>query len=139
MKSTRALYQIPEWRFSACRTKHPVATARRLRNVSLEASEKELRRKRRRLPNALSFMDVRIRHQWSDVAQFCCPLNRSLGEQESTMLRHALICLVIALLASVLGIFGLSGGAMEAVGALFFVFLVLLVISLIGGRRGLSL
>jgi uncharacterized membrane protein YtjA (UPF0391 family) len=52
------------------------------------------------------------------------------------MLRWALICLVIALIASALGMFGLEGAAMEAARILFFVFLVLFVVSLIMGRRG---
>jgi uncharacterized membrane protein YtjA (UPF0391 family) len=59
-------------------------------------------------------------------------------EQESTMLRYAIIFLVIALLASVFGMFGLSGFAMEAARILFFVFLVLLIISLITGRRSVG-
>ena len=43
------------------------------------------------------------------------------------MLRWALICLVIALIASALGMYGLEGAAMEAARILFFVFLVLFV------------
>lgn len=51
------------------------------------------------------------------------------------MLRWALICLVIALIASALGMYSLEGTAMEAARILFFVFLVLVVVSLITGRR----
>jgi uncharacterized membrane protein YtjA (UPF0391 family) len=60
------------------------------------------------------------------------PTSRSLS-----MLRYALIFLVIALLASAFGMFGLSGVAMEAARILFFVFLVMLIISVISGRRGI--
>jgi uncharacterized membrane protein YtjA (UPF0391 family) len=59
-------------------------------------------------------------------------------EQESTMLRYAIIFLVIALLASVFGMFGLSGVAMEAARILFFVFLILLIVSVITGRRSVG-
>jgi uncharacterized membrane protein YtjA (UPF0391 family) len=51
------------------------------------------------------------------------------------MLRWALICLVIALLASVFGMYNLEGTAMEAARILFFVFLVLIIVGFITGRR----
>jgi len=73
------------------------------------------------------------------VDNFSYLLYRSSIEQEISMLRYALIFLVIALLASAFGMFGLSGVAMQAARILFFVFLVLLVISLISGRRGTGL
>jgi uncharacterized membrane protein YtjA (UPF0391 family) len=63
-------------------------------------------------------------------------LNRSHVEQELSMLRYAIICLVIALVASALGMWSLSGTAMEAARILFFVFLVLFVVSVLRGRRG---
>jgi uncharacterized membrane protein YtjA (UPF0391 family) len=55
--------------------------------------------------------------------------------KERTMLRWALICLVIALIAGALGLFGLEGAAMQAARILFFVFIVLFIISLVMGRR----
>ncbi len=62
-------------------------------------------------------------------------LNARKFEQESIMLRYAIMFLVIALLASVFGMFGLSGIAMQGARILFFVFLVLLILSVIMGRR----
>jgi uncharacterized membrane protein YtjA (UPF0391 family) len=61
------------------------------------------------------------------------PLILQLGR--STMLRYALIFLVIALIAGALGLWGLEGVAMEGARILFFVFIILFVISLIMGRR----
>jgi uncharacterized membrane protein YtjA (UPF0391 family) len=55
--------------------------------------------------------------------------------KEHHMLRWALICLIIALVASALGMYGLEGTAMEAARILFFVFLVLIIVGLITGRR----
>ncbi len=51
------------------------------------------------------------------------------------MLRWAIICLVIALVAGALGMWGLEGVAMEAARILFFVFLILFVVTLVLGRR----
>jgi uncharacterized membrane protein YtjA (UPF0391 family) len=53
-----------------------------------------------------------------------------------TMLRWAVIFLIIALIAGALGMFGLEGTAMEAARILFFVFLVMFVVSMVMGRRG---
>ena len=63
----------------------------------------------------------------------CCSTDSSI--EEHLMLRWALICLVIALLASVFGMYNLEGTAMEAARILFFVFLVLIVVGCITGRR----
>lgn len=60
----------------------------------------------------------------------------SQTKQEWTMLRYALIFLVVAVIASAFGMFGLSGAAMQAARILFIVFLVMLVLSYFGGRRG---
>jgi uncharacterized membrane protein YtjA (UPF0391 family) len=55
--------------------------------------------------------------------------------KEITMLRYALIFLIIALIAGALGFFSLSGTAMYIAKVLFFIFLVIFVVSLILGRR----
>jgi uncharacterized membrane protein YtjA (UPF0391 family) len=54
----------------------------------------------------------------------------------STMLRWAVLFLIIALIAAVLGFGGIQGLAMQIARILFFLFLVLFVISLVMGRRG---
>lgn len=54
--------------------------------------------------------------------------------QEVSMLRYAVIFLIVALIAGVLGFGGLAGVATEAAKIVFFVGLVLFVISLFFGR-----
>ena len=56
------------------------------------------------------------------------------------MLRFAIVCLVIALIAALLGFGGIAGSFMGVAKILFFVFLVLAVLSFLGGgfrRRSL--
>jgi len=54
---------------------------------------------------------------------------------ETTMLRLAIVFLVIALLAALFGFTSVAGTAYAGARILFFVFIVLFVISLIAGRR----
>jgi uncharacterized membrane protein YtjA (UPF0391 family) len=53
-----------------------------------------------------------------------------------TMLRWAIVFLIVALIAGALGMFQLEGLAMQISWILFVVFLVLFVVSLVVGRRG---
>jgi uncharacterized membrane protein YtjA (UPF0391 family) len=53
-----------------------------------------------------------------------------------TMLRWAIVFLIVALIAGALGLFQLEGLAMQISWILFVVFLVLFVVSLVVGRRG---
>jgi uncharacterized membrane protein YtjA (UPF0391 family) len=62
-------------------------------------------------------------------------LVRLLEEGELTMLRWALVFLLVGLLAGVFGFYWLEGPAMWFARVLFFVFLVLLIVSLVMGRR----
>jgi uncharacterized membrane protein YtjA (UPF0391 family) len=61
------------------------------------------------------------------------------GEEHSgkglTMLRWAVIFLLIALVAGALGAFGVQGLAMNIAWTLFVIFLILFVVALITGRR----
>ena len=50
------------------------------------------------------------------------------------MLRYAVICLIIALIAAFLGFGSLAGTAMEIARILFFVFIVLFLISTVAHR-----
>ena len=52
------------------------------------------------------------------------------------MLRLAILCLVIALIAAIFGFTDIASGAAYIAKILFFVFLVLFVIALVLGRRG---
>jgi len=58
------------------------------------------------------------------------------SQKETTMLRWALIFLIVALIASAFGFFGAAGAAAEIARVLFLVFLVLLIVSLLFGWRG---
>jgi uncharacterized membrane protein YtjA (UPF0391 family) len=58
---------------------------------------------------------------------------------EVTMLRWAVVFLVIALIAAVFGFGGVAGDAAWIAKILFFLFLVVFVVSLLVGRRGRSL
>jgi uncharacterized membrane protein YtjA (UPF0391 family) len=49
------------------------------------------------------------------------------------LLHHALVFLIVALIAAAVGFGGVAGFAMEAARLLFWVFIVLFVISLIAG------
>jgi uncharacterized membrane protein YtjA (UPF0391 family) len=71
----------------------------------------------------------------SNVAETSLQIT-SFRQGDQAMLRWALICLIVALVASAFGFFQLEGAAMEAAKILFFVFLVLFVITLLAGRRG---
>jgi uncharacterized membrane protein YtjA (UPF0391 family) len=71
-----------------------------------------------------------------------CPEHRRRSDhlltnfpKEITMLRWALIFLVVALLAGVFGFWGLEGTAMWMARVLFFLFLILFIVSLIFGGR----
>jgi uncharacterized membrane protein YtjA (UPF0391 family) len=55
-----------------------------------------------------------------------------------TMLRLAIVFLVIALIAAVFGFGGVAAVATDAARILFFVFIVLFLITLVMGRKGLS-
>jgi uncharacterized membrane protein YtjA (UPF0391 family) len=55
--------------------------------------------------------------------------------EDDTMLRWALVFLVIALVAGVLGLGSLEGTALYIARILFFVFLVLFIVALVTGRR----
>jgi uncharacterized membrane protein YtjA (UPF0391 family) len=62
------------------------------------------------------------------------PADRAGGKAIS-MLRWALIFLIIGLVAAALGVGGIAGPALEIARVLLVVFIILLVISLIAGRR----
>jgi uncharacterized membrane protein YtjA (UPF0391 family) len=93
----------------------PNAMAREMRIASLRmaSSGRRIRRIRSR--------DARVRHY--------------LHSKGFTMLRWALLFLLVALIAGAFGLWGPAGLAMTIARVLFFVFLVLLVVSLVLGRR----
>jgi uncharacterized membrane protein YtjA (UPF0391 family) len=75
------------------------------------------------------------------LAWQCRPgdLNTALSARDTTcvegysMLRLAILFLVIALIASLFGFFGVAGVAADAARILFFVFIVLAVLAFLGG------
>jgi uncharacterized membrane protein YtjA (UPF0391 family) len=69
---------------------------------------------------------------WQDCTT---TLEESHLKEEFTMLRWAVIFLVVALVAAVLGFGGIAGTAAGIAQFLFFLFLVLFVVALIFGRR----
>jgi uncharacterized membrane protein YtjA (UPF0391 family) len=76
------------------------------------------------------FVTIRIAATWKPNVGGGCQ-----AQGVETMLRYALIFLVIAIIAAVFGFGGIAGTASSIAQILFFVFLVLFVVSLIFGRR----
>lgn len=66
---------------------------------------------------------------------------RSVGfpcikQKGSTMLRAAIVFLIVAIIAAIFGFGGIAGEATDFARILFFVFLIVFVVSLLLGRRG---
>src|SRR5207237_5512666 len=76
---------------------------------------------------------------WGGRSRFgtACALVRAgaFSQGEMTMLRLALVFLVIALIAGLFGFVGVASLSWEGAKILFFIFLVLAVLSALGGRR----
>jgi uncharacterized membrane protein YtjA (UPF0391 family) len=86
----------------------------------------------------IGLMDVQATSVVRGRRAVCLPffqIARPFNE-ETVMLRWALIFLIVALIAGAFGFYGTAGVATDIARVLFFVFLVLLVISLVFGWRG---